>query len=93
MKYLYTLISRISALIVIYTTSRIFFYLNNQTSLNNVGIFDFVEGIRFDISALFYINIPLIILLLFPNNLRTKSYYKRLTNILFYIVNKQRCLN
>ena len=87
MKYLYTLISRISALIVIYTTSRIFFYLNNQTSLNNVGIFDFVEGIRFDISALFYINIPLIILLLFPNNLRTKSYYKRLTNILFYIVN------
>ena len=41
--------------------------------VNNVGIFDFVEGIRFDISAQFHINIPLIILLLFPNNLRTKS--------------------
>ena len=59
MKYFYTIVSRISALIVIYTTSRIFFYLNNHTSLNNVGIFDFVEGIRFDISALFYINIPI----------------------------------
>ena len=26
-------------------------------------------------------------MLLFPNNLRTKTYYKRLTNILFYVVN------
>ena len=48
---------------------------------------DFIEGLRFDISALVYINIPLLILLLFPNNLRTRARFAKFTNIIFYMLN------
>ena len=87
MKYLYTFSLRICILLCLYTSSRIFFFINNKITFTDVRLIEFVEGIRFDISALFYINIPLFILLLLPNNLRTNIYYQRITNYLFYIVN------
>ncbi len=80
-------IRRIFLLMLLYSTSRLFFYLNNISSFNNTKIIEFIEGCRFDISALFYINIPLLLLLLFPNNFIRRSKYRKLTNILFYGVN------
>ena len=49
---------------------------------------DFIEGVRFDISALTYINIPLFILLLIPfASIKRNKYYIRTTNIIFYSTN------
>jgi len=84
MKYLQTYLKRIFVLLGLYTTSRIFFYLNNTDSFISITIIEFIEGIRFDLSALIYINTLLFILLLIPHNFRNNKY---ITNWLFYIVN------
>ena len=87
MKYFYTFYKRIFFLILIYFSSRILFYLYNSTYFSSCIFLSIFEGIRFDISALFYINIPLLILLLFPTNFRGNKWYKKTTNIIFYVVN------
>ena len=85
--YLITYVKRILCLLGMYTTSRIFFYYNNIDSFSSVSLLEIIEGIRFDISALFYLNVPLLVLLLLPHNLRANKYYHTLTNWLFYGVN------
>ena len=70
-----------------YTASRTYFYINNYDTIQPHYFFEFLEGLRFDISALVYINIPLFIMLLLPHNLRCNNYYHKLTNWLFYAVN------
>lgn len=70
-----------------YTASRIYFYLNNRETINLHYFLEFLEGLRFDISALVYINIPLFVMLFLPHNLRANKYYHKLTNWLFYVVN------
>ena len=87
MNYLKTFLTRIVYLLGLYTLSRFFLFVNNLDSFSAVSVFEFLEGIRFDISALFYINIPLLILLLFPTNFTKRKGYKRFSNILFYAVN------
>jgi glucan phosphoethanolaminetransferase (alkaline phosphatase superfamily) len=87
MKYLSTFFKRIILLLVFYTTNRIYFYINNIENFTGVNLLEFIEGVRFDISALFYINIPLLILLLLPHNLRANKYYHKITNWLFYGIN------
>ena len=87
MSYLKTFLTRIVYLLGLYALSRFFLFVNNLDSFSPVSVFEFFEGIRFDISALFYINIPLLILLLFPTNFRKRNGYKQFLNILFYAVN------
>jgi phosphoglycerol transferase MdoB-like AlkP superfamily enzyme len=78
---------KLVCLLVIYTTSRIFFFFNNRINFESFSYFDFIEGIRFDLSALVYINIPILIALLLPTKLRYNKNYLKLTNSLFYILN------
>ena len=85
--YFTTYLKRILYLLGIYTTSRIFFYYNNIDSFSSSRLIEIIEGIRFDISALAYINIPLFILLLLPHNIRANKHYHTLTNWLFYGIN------
>ena len=87
MKYFYTFLKRFSFLLVIYTSSRLFFYAFNSDYFHRDIFLSFLEGIRFDISSILYINIPLIVLLLFPTNLREKKYYRKVTNLIFYVTN------
>ena len=91
MNFLFTYLKRLTFLLLIYTSSRVYFYLNNIdsfiNSFDNATLIEFIEGWRFDISALVYINIPLLVLLLFPTNLRKKNGFIRFTNILFYALN------
>lgn len=86
MTLIYNITKRLFVLLIIYTSSRVFFYLNNQNNFYNTNVFDFVEAIRFDISALIYINIPLFLLLLIPQNLWNNKI-KNLINIIFYLIN------
>ena len=87
MLFLLNYLLKLAGLLVIYTTSRIFFFLNNRINLESFSFIDFIEGIRFDLSALVYINIPILILLLFPTKLRHNKDYIKFTNSLFYILN------
>ena len=87
MDYLKIFLTRIIYLLGFYTLSRLFLFVNNVDSFLIVSIFEFFEGIRFDISALLYINIPFLILLLLPTNFRKRDGYQRFSNILFYVVN------
>ncbi|MEC9303851.1 MAG: hypothetical protein VYD59_05330, partial [Bacteroidota bacterium] len=86
MTLIYNITKRLFVLLIIYTSSRVFFYLNNQNNFYDTNVFDFVEAIRFDISALIYINIPLFLLLLIPLNFWNNKI-KNLINIIFYLIN------
>ena len=87
MTYLLTYLKRFCTLLVIYTTSRLYLYFNNIDSLNNVRFIEFLEGCRFDISSLLYINLPFLLLLLTPLNYRKKNIFIKTTNIIFYLTN------
>lgn len=87
MKYLQTYLKRISILLGMYTASRVFFYFNNIDSFTSATILEFIEGLRFDISALVYVNIPIFLLLLLPHNYKGNKYYRKVTNWIFYTVN------
>ena len=88
LRYLNVFLKRIGYLLIIYFISRLCFYINNIESFQEVIILDFIQGLRFDISALTYINIPLFILLLIPfESIKRNKYYIRTTNIIFYITN------
>ena len=87
MKYLQTYLKRISILLGMYTASRVFFYFNNIDSFTSATVLEFIEGLRFDISALVYINIPIFLLLILPHNYKENKYYQKVTNWIFYTVN------
>jgi hypothetical protein len=87
MKYFKIFYLRIFYLLLIYSSSRVLFYLFNTDYFDTNILYSFLEGIRFDISSLLYINIPLLLFLLFPINLREKKTYKKLTNYIFYLTN------
>ena len=86
MTLIYNLTKRLFILLILYTLSRVFFYINNKDNFQDSNIFDFFEGIRFDISAIVYINIPLFILLLIPLKFWNNKL-KKIINILFYLIN------
>ena len=87
MKYCKIFYLRILYLLLIYSSSRILFYLFNTDYFDTDVFYSFLEGVRFDISSILYINIPLLILLLLPTNLREKKYYHKIVNYVFYIIN------
>ena len=78
---------RIIILLIIYSSSRFLFYIVNIDAFKDNLILSMLEGIRFDISALIYINIPVLILMIFPSDIRQNIHYKQLTNIIFYLSN------
>ena len=87
MEYLLCNLKRIFYLLIIYSSSRLFFYISNSDVFRSDLIYSFLEGVRFDISSVLYINICIIFFLIFPTNLRTNRIYVKFTNILFYTLN------
>ena len=82
-----TLLLRIGMMMVLYTLLRVIFYLYNSTFFSGVGLSSFVYGLRFDISALAYINALYAVLILIPANFIFTKTYRRFTNIIFFIFN------
>ncbi|GIS07961.1 MAG: hypothetical protein CM15mP112_00730 [Flavobacteriales bacterium] len=87
MKFLNEFLKRIIILLVLYSISRIYLFYNNFDNFYPIKIIEFFEGIRFDLSAIIYINIPLFLLLLTPLNFKSNKNYKLLINVIFYITN------
>ena len=73
MKFFNEFLKRIIILLVLYSISRIYLFYNNFDNFYPIKIIEFFEGIRFDLSAIIYINIPLFLLLLAPLNFKSNK--------------------
>ena len=76
---------KIFVLLFLYSLSRLFFLINNISSFKNFQLIEFLEGVRFDISSIAYINIPLLLLLIIP--VEKKIFYKKIVSSVFYCTN------
>ena len=85
------LVKRFLLLLVFYTVARVLFLLFNLDYFSGLGfkdlIFSFVHGIRFDISALVILNIPLIALHFFPLPLFYSPAYQKFIKAIFIVIN------
>lgn len=87
----YVLLERIFLLMVLFSISRLGFYFFNAehyTDLNFLRIFKiFGGGLKFDISAIMFVNVLYILLFLLPFPFRYKKIYKNILKYLFFISN------
>ena len=80
-KNLWKLGIRILAILILYQFCRLLFFLYNIDYFSNINVVDYfriIKGsIRFDLSAVLYINSLVILLTLLPTNLIIKKWYKK----------------
>jgi phosphoglycerol transferase MdoB-like AlkP superfamily enzyme len=85
MKPLLVLLSRIGALMVIYTALRLAFALRNADSFPEVPFSAYLGGLRFDLSALAWLNMPWVVLCLI--SAAEQGPFARMKRIAFMAVN------
>jgi phosphoglycerol transferase MdoB-like AlkP superfamily enzyme len=77
---------KIMAILILYQFSRLFFFFYNFEYFSNIYLIDYLRiikgSIRFDISAILYVNSLVILLSLIPSNLLIKRWYK---NVIYYL--------
>lgn len=85
------LIARFIFLLVLYSLLRLGFYLGNQSLFPNISTSQFssifLGGIKFDLSALLYINILYILLQVLPFSFRYHVLYQKVAKWLFIVTN------
>ena len=90
-KNLFKLSIKIVAILIIYQFCRLLFFFYNLEYFSNINLIDYfriIKGsIRFDISAILYINSLVILLSLIPSNLIIKRWYKNAIYYLFIYCN------
>jgi len=74
-------------MVFLYTICRVFFYVFNASHFEHATFISFAGGIRFDITAILVMNLPLIIFHLLPFPFRNTPFYQKALGILFIIVN------
>ena len=73
---------------MIYSLSRLVFYFYNFSDSEESNIYlALVEGIRFDISAILYINLPIVLLFIIHYILPLSKIYNRFLSAVFILVN------
>jgi phosphoglycerol transferase MdoB-like AlkP superfamily enzyme len=85
------LLKRFVLLLLFYTIARILFLVFNAGYFSNLGFGDlilaFINGIRFDISTLVILNIPVIALHFFPFRFFYFPFYQKLIKAIFLLIN------
>ncbi|MDR3271901.1 MAG: sulfatase, partial [Flavobacteriaceae bacterium] len=81
------LLLRLLLLVFLYQFCRANFYFFNQPLFSNVGAMEFLGGLRFDLSAIFFSNALIIILSSVPGNFKYTPQYQKVLKILFFIIN------
>ncbi len=85
------LLARLSLVIAVYQAVRLVFLIDHRANFANAPALDvalaFFYGLRFDLSAIAYSNIPFILLSLVPIALLTKQWYQRVLLALCFVVN------
>lgn len=87
----FSIVKRLLIVLLIFTISRIIFYLFNLSNFSGISIKEFLlilfYGIRFDISAVFMLNVVYIIFVAIPFKFKYRSGYRKFTNWIFYLTN------
>jgi len=79
---------RIVLLLLVYTIFRLVFYAANADSFSQRSILSvFFYGIRFDLSAIFYLNAPYIVAILLPFSFCYKKVYRKICDLYFIVIN------
>lgn len=78
---------RILLVLIIYTLCRFLFLTFNYGAFDKPFLNAFLGGIRFDLSAIAYINLLFAILHTIPGRFKYNVYYQKALKILFYAVN------
>ncbi len=87
MKKITLLLQRLGIILMLFTLTRVIFYLANSTYFPEPGIAPFLHGIRFDLATIVFLNIPFILLSLLPLPLHHYKGYRRLLAILYILPN------
>ena len=86
--HLLTFLKKVLTLCLIYSLSRLAFYFYNFSDSEVSHLFlALLEGIRFDISAILYINLPLVLLFIIHYILPQSKIYNRFLSTVFILVN------
>ena len=85
------LLYRLLIVMVLFSLSRLFFYLLNQGLFAQIDLRYFLKlslaGLRFDITAVLYFSLPFIILSIIPYQIHHHKSYIKLSNFVFYFLN------
>lgn len=85
------LVIRLVTVLIIFQFCRLLYFLYNIAYFENIDVVSYFRimygSLKFDISAVFYINILLIFFSLLPSILITKNWYKKMLSYLFIILN------
>jgi len=86
-----TLAFALLALMVLYSVSRLGFYLFNMSffpEMTSARLLTIMQGgLRFDLAAVLYSNVLVVLLLIVPLNIRFRSGYQMLVRWIFIVVN------
>lgn len=89
--YYSVLLRRLALALLFFWLSRLFFYIFNWSYFSHLSFPDafriLIFGLRFDISSIFMLNAPFIILLTLPLPFRKYSLWRNLASFLFYFAN------
>lgn len=85
------MISNLILVMVLFTVCRILFILGNRSLFPEVNLsrsaYMCLAGLKFDLSAVLYTNLPYILVMLLPLAARTKGWYRVMARLLFVIPN------
>lgn len=87
MQVLKNFIYRILILTLLYSLCRIFFFIYNKNAFVDIGLFEFIVGLRFDLSTIFILNFPIFLLQSLPFNFIQNKIYKNSVSTLFIFLN------
>lgn len=89
--HLKILFKRLGILLIVYMICRILFFTFNRDLFPELSVGEFLlvmlNGLRYDIASIIYINGILIIMHILPIAARETSFYQRIIKILFYVCN------
>ena len=78
---------RVALTLLLFSICRLLFYISNRAILPTPTAFDFVYGIKFDLSAAMYVNIVLWLTYLLPLSMRLRKGYLFFQKTLFIVSN------
>ena len=78
---------KIAALLLLYSLTRIVFYGCNHSNFPDAGISHFLAGLRFDLSAIAYLNLPWLFIALLPLPFLWKKGWQTAFSIIYVIIN------
>ena len=85
------LILRLLSILILFQCCRLFFFLYNVSYFNITSVSEYLSlvygSLRFDISAILYLNLPLILLSLLPSIKTTRQWYRTTLTFLFITTN------